>query len=240
MQAPDLKNLLTGGDTTNDSTSTTASASPDRNRQPLLIAVCDTRNAIVGTLSRTITGITDTFGAAGANALTWTVVKQGNDTWDSGTSEHLRVEVWQGVGLAVQDGTVTITFSGSTGGDGWSLDQGLWLHRTSPIVQSVANDAADTTHATSGSATLAATPKNPTYGAIAHGANEALTAGTNFVVLGAQGGYNTPNHAVGTESKKVSLSTTIDGSWATSSQWTIVGAELRPIARTLASMGSGG
>lgn len=210
-----VNHLTAGGSTTNTNSYATASITPGANR--LVLAVVSTKSPDAPTV--TLTG----------NGLTWVEVAS-----ISTGGTVAQVQVFRAMGASPSAGAITISDSVSVNGCAWHIvefdgvDTG-GTNGSAAVVQSKTGNG----NAGSGSVTLDnafGSADNATYGGVHHAANEGITAGSGFSVVGATfGGHTNPANSAAAE-WQAGNDSTIDASWSTSSQWAIIGAEIKAAA----------
>lgn len=119
--------------------------------------------------------------------------------------------------------TSALTMPMQNNGDGTTATHGAWIvleitgqRQTNPLPQDVSNGGS-LAAGTSNSLTLASAVNaaSRSFGAFAHTANEGTTPGSGFTELGDVSG-NSPNFGLQVEWHDTAFQTTVDASWATS------------------------
>jgi hypothetical protein len=207
---------LFGGNTAAQTTYTTASITPATDGSPMALWVLNTKVSTTSFPSvSTVTGL----------GLTWTPIYT-TTTRDSG-SVCYRLTLVQGIGTA-STGTVDITNSNALStGTLWGFVQMAGADMAVPFVSGHVIESTLTSAQTSTSLILANTPAvgNAILAAVAHQANEAITAGTNYTTA-AGTAIASPTAALHAEWKTI-LNTTVDASWVTSSFYVAAGVEVQ-------------
>lgn len=199
--------LNSAGDTSNVSVYTTAS-------------VTTQAGDIICVTARHVGTTTGSLAVTGLSA-TWTTLVE---TVTSGSQSLC----WAYT-AAAQTGTLTLTYTGDTSPTGAAWNIFVLRGADTAVPFNTANTSTTSgTAATSGSITLPSTPAatSVVVAGWGHVANEGITAGTGFSVVGATfGGHTSPVSATAAETG--ANGTTVGASWTTSATYRGVAAEAR-------------